>query len=100
MHSEPGMVKAGDEQEAENHPRGMALNQSKRPRLLPVTGAAYIGTLQNRTCFKGETGWLRNIICPSLRGADFFYVIGNYSVMFLLHLKTLCEDAARALFRK
>jgi hypothetical protein len=27
MHSEPGMVKAGDEQEAENHPRGMALNQ-------------------------------------------------------------------------
>ena len=44
MHSEPGMVKAGDEQEAENHPRGMALNQSKRPRLLPVTGAAYDGT--------------------------------------------------------
>ena len=56
---------------------------SKLPRPPPVTGAAYIGTLQNRTCFKGETGWLRNIICPSLRGADFFYVIGNYSVMFL-----------------
>ena len=47
---------------------------SKLPRPPPVTGAAYIGTLQNRTCFKGETGWLRNIICPSLRGADFFYV--------------------------
>ena len=45
---------------------------SKLPRPPPVTGAAYIGTLQNRTCFKGETGWLRNIICPSLRGADFF----------------------------
>ena len=47
---------------------------SKLSRPPPVTGAAYIGTLQNRTCFKGETGWLRNIICPSLRGADFFYV--------------------------
>ena len=50
------------------------LIHSKLPRPPPVTGAAYIGTLQNRTCFKGETGWLRNIICPSLRGADFFYV--------------------------
>ena len=49
-------------------------NHSKHSRPPPVTGAAYIGTLQNRTCFKGETGWLRNIICPSLRGADFFYV--------------------------
>lgn len=56
---------------------------SKLSRSPPVTGAAYIGTLQNRTCFKGETGWLRNIICPSLRGADFFYVIGNYSIIFL-----------------
>ena len=49
-------------------------NHSKHSRPPPVTGAAYIGTLQNRTCFKDETGWLRNIICPSLRGADFFYV--------------------------
>ena len=57
--------------------------RSKLPRPPPVTGAAYIGTLQNRTCFKDETGWLRNIICPSLRGADFFYVIGNYSIIFL-----------------
>ena len=31
--------------------------------------------------------------------ALFISVAGNYSVMFLLHLKTLCEDAARALFR-
>lgn len=69
----------------EYHPREGKLNleyshhryrciHSKLPRTPPVTGAAYIGTLQNRTCFKGETGWLRNIICPSLRGADFFYV--------------------------
>ena len=50
-------------------------NHSKHSRPPPVTGAAYIGTLQNRTCFKGETGWLRNIICPSLRGADFFYAL-------------------------
>ena len=56
---------------------------SRFSRRLPVTGDAYAGTLQNRTCFKGETGWLRNIICPSLRGADFFYVIGNYSIIFL-----------------
>ena len=40
----------------------------------PLQEPRIIGTLQNRTCFKDETGWLRNIICPSLRGADFFYV--------------------------
>ena len=45
---------------------------SKLPRPPPVTGAAYIGTLQNRTCFNGETGWLRNFISVPERGRIFF----------------------------
>ena len=44
---------------------------SKLPRPPPVTGAAYIGTLQNRTCFNDETGWLRNYISVP-EGTDFF----------------------------
>ena len=44
---------------------------SRFSRRLPVTGDAYAGTLQNRTCFNGETGWLRNDISVP-EGADFF----------------------------
>ena len=40
--------------------------------MLPVTEVAYAGTLQNRTCFNDETGWLRNYISVP-DGADFFY---------------------------
>mgnify|MGYP002129798427 CR=1 FL=1 len=45
---------------------------SRFSRRLPVTGDAYAGTLQNRTCFNDETGWLRNYISVP-DGADFFY---------------------------
>lgn len=44
---------------------------SRFSRKLPVTGDAYAGTLQNRTCFNDETGWLRNYISVP-DGADFF----------------------------
>ena len=44
---------------------------SRFSRRLPVTGDAYAGTLQNRTCFNGETGWLRNNI--SVPEGRFFY---------------------------
>ena len=40
--------------------------------MLPVTEVAYAGTLQNRACFNGETGWLRNFISV-LKGDGFFY---------------------------
>ena len=45
---------------------------SRFSRRLPVTGDAYAGTLQNRTCFNGETGWLRNYISVPERGRIFF----------------------------
>ena len=44
---------------------------SRFSRRLPVTGDAYAGTLQNRTCFNGETGWLRNIRSVPERGRFF-----------------------------
>ena len=40
--------------------------------MLPVTEVAYAGTLQNRACFNGETGWLRNLISVPGRGRIFF----------------------------
>ena len=40
--------------------------------MLPVTEVAYAGTLQNRACFNGETGWLRNFISVPERGRIFF----------------------------
>ena len=40
---------------------------------------------------------LGRIYMPLARLQEVFYVIGNYSVMFLLHKKTLREDATRCM---
>ena len=45
---------------------------SRFPRLFPVIGIAYVSTLSFRTCFKGETGWLRLYMSVPSLGADFF----------------------------